>query len=73
VVWNSLDGLPVQVMILIVTREADSATEHIKIFAKLARHMMDENFRIQVAGETDTDKLCAFMQTTLQIEAAGKN
>ena len=68
VVWNSLDGLPVQVVILIVTREAESATEHIKIFAKLARHMMDENFRAQLARETDADALHAFLCKTLQIE-----
>jgi fructose-specific phosphotransferase system IIA component len=56
--WNALDGQPVRVVILLVIREVEGPNGHMKIFATLARKMMDEDFRSQVERETDAAKLC---------------
>jgi len=69
VAWNSLDGQSVRVVILLAIRETNSATEHMKVFAKLARHVMDENFRARLEQETNVNALYAFLCGVLQAEA----
>jgi multiphosphoryl transfer protein len=65
--WDSLDGQPVRVAVLFAARENGGANEHMKVFAKLARLMMDENFRAGIARETDANALCNFLRDTLQM------
>ncbi|MGD0743716.1 MAG: phosphoenolpyruvate--protein phosphotransferase [Verrucomicrobiota bacterium] len=67
VVWGSLDGQPVRVVILLTIRETNSATEHMKIFARLARRVMDEHFRQELEEEMDATGLCAFLRKSLQV------
>ena len=63
--WNSLDGEPVRVMILLAIREADAATGHMKVLAKLARRLMDRDFRERLEQETNETALCAFLEKNL--------
>ena len=56
--WGSLDGKPVSVLLLLVLRESDQATAHMKVLAALARHLMHEEFRDQLAGAQDAESLC---------------
>jgi len=63
--WESLDDQPVNVVILMAIRDADKANGHMKIFSQLARKVMDETFREQIAVESDSVALCAFLKASL--------
>jgi fructose-specific PTS system IIA-like component len=69
VAWDSLDGQSVRVVFLLAVREINKANEHMKIFAKLAQRMLNENFRARVEQETDADALYGFLQKSLQVDA----
>lgn len=74
--WNSLDSQPVRVMILFAVRETNSATEHMKVFAKLARRIMEEDFRLRLENENDANALCEILHEKLEVKTeipAGKN
>ena len=43
--WGSLDGKPVSMVILLAVRESDANNSHMQVLAKLARKLMNENFR----------------------------
>ncbi|WP_306599439.1 phosphoenolpyruvate--protein phosphotransferase [Geothrix sp. 21YS21S-2] len=43
--WGSLDGLPVDCLLFLATPADDGGQEHLRIFARLARKLMDEAFR----------------------------
>ncbi len=60
VAWESLDGKPVSVLVLLAVRESDQATAHLKILATLARQVMHEEFRERVEREENPDSLCSF-------------
>ena len=62
VAWNSLDGQPVRVAILLAIREGQAATTHMKVLAKLARKIMDAEFRAELEQEKEPAKLCAILQ-----------
>ena len=64
--WNSLDGEPVRVMILLVIRDSDGATAHMKIIAALARQMMHENFRAEIERATEPAALCNLLKTKIE-------
>jgi fructose-specific PTS system IIA-like component len=59
--WGSLDGQPVRVLVLLVTRESDQATEHLRILAALARHLMHVGFRERLEHETEPGSVCEFL------------
>jgi phosphoenolpyruvate-protein phosphotransferase len=63
--WGSLDDKPVDVVILLAIRAQEDARQHMKIFAKLSRMVMRDEFRDRVRGETDTAHLIAFLQQSL--------
>lgn len=63
--WNSLDDLPVSTVILFALRETNSATEHMKVFAKLARQVMSGSFRARLEAENNTPALCTFLKEKL--------
>lgn len=47
--WGAMDNKPVRIVIGIVIKEgSDGGNEHLKIIAKLARKLVDENFRSQL-------------------------
>ena len=55
--WDALDGKPVGVIILLALHERDGSTQHMKVLASLARHVMDESFRAQLELEADPHTL----------------
>jgi len=63
--WESLDHHPVNIVILMVIREADQTSGHLKILSQIARNLMDETFRARLAAENDPVVLCAFLKTSL--------
>ncbi len=62
VAWNSLDGQPVRVVVLLAIRPARAGDTHMRVFAKLARKIMDEDFRAEIENETNSERLCAILQ-----------
>jgi fructose-specific PTS system IIA-like component len=63
--WGALDEKPVDVLLLLVIRESDRATEHLKVLAALARKLMHEEFREQVSRERDRAALCRLLADTV--------
>ena len=55
--WGSLDGDPVQFVILLAARESDAGTAHLRVFAQLARNLMDEGFREKLLKADDRDAI----------------
>ena len=68
--WGSIDDKPVNVVIMLAIRDgADSGDTHMKIFAKLARKIMHEDFRQHLIDEIDPGKIRAFLKDSLELEA----
>lgn len=65
VAWNSLDGQPVRVVILLAIREGQGGTTHMQVLAKLARQIMNEAFRAELERENEPDKLCGILKRVL--------
>jgi fructose-specific PTS system IIA-like component len=64
--WGSLDGEPVRVLLLLTVRECDQVDGHMKIFSRLARRVMHEEFRAQLVKEEQPEKLCALLNESLR-------
>ena len=64
--WKSLDGKPVQVLLLLIIRESDQDTAHMKVLAALARRLMHEDFRGRLIEEQDQAALCRFLRDSLE-------
>ena len=64
--WEAIDGQPVRVMILLAVRESESAANHLKILAKLARLLMDETFRSRIEAEDGAQALSCFLREALE-------
>jgi fructose-specific PTS system IIA-like component len=52
VAWGSLDNQAVRIAILLAMPE-NAARQHLQVFARLARKLMDENFRRELLDATD--------------------
>lgn len=64
--WTSLDDEPVDVVIAMAIRDAqDNEDAHMKIFSRLARSIMDEQFRQTVRTMQSPDELAEFLSDTL--------
>lgn len=62
--WNALDGEPVHVAIALTIPEAGGET-HLRILSKIARKLIDGDFRNTLKTSTDTESL---YQAIAQIE-----
>lgn len=60
--WGSMDGAPVRVVILLAVPTAEATGAHMKIFAKLARKLMHEDFRAQLLEARDADAILASLE-----------
>ena len=63
--WKSADGQPVRMVLMLAVREADGADTHLKIFAKLARKIMHEEFRDRLLAETNAEAMVAYIKECL--------
>lgn len=70
VAWNSLDGQPVNVVMMLVMREADKANGHMRIFSELARRVMHDDFRDNLIEEPRPDKICVLLNEGLKKAAS---
>lgn len=55
VAWDAIDGEPVRVVILLAMRESGAGAQkrHLQVFARLARKLMNEEFRARLLGAED--------------------
>jgi fructose-specific PTS system IIA-like component len=63
--WDSLDGQPVKVVVLIAIRDGDQGVTHMKILSSLARKIMHHDFRERLLREQDAGTLCHFLEQSL--------
>ena len=66
--WQSADGQPVRMVLMLAVREADGAEAHIKIFAKLARKIMHEEFRERLLHETNAEAMVSYIRECLDCQ-----
>jgi fructose-specific PTS system IIA-like component len=69
--WQSnMDEGLVDVVILLAVRSSDHGKEHMRIFSKLSRLVMRDEFRDRVRAEPDEEKLLAFIEENLGLRHA---
>jgi fructose-specific PTS system IIA-like component len=51
--WGASDGLPVRIVLLLAVPANDTTGAHMKVFAKLARKLMHEDFRERIVAAED--------------------
>ena len=66
--WGSLDGAPVRMVILLAIRESGDNGLHMKIFSRLARKLMNDEFRERLLNLDDPAGLIAFLGRELDGE-----
>jgi len=66
--WGSLDEKPVEIAILLALPE-DAAKEHLQVFARLARKLMNEEFRNQLLSARDAAAIRSCLEQNVLAEA----
>ncbi|MFT3685701.1 MAG: phosphoenolpyruvate--protein phosphotransferase [Phycisphaerales bacterium] len=66
--WGSSDGQPVGVVLLLAIPAADTTGAHMKVFAKLARKLMHEEFRDRLNAAADSQAIEQTLREELQIQ-----
>lgn len=66
IVWQAEDEEPVRFVLMLAIREADHGTEHLRIFAKLARRIMNDEFRERLLTESDAAELVGFIRSEIE-------
>jgi len=65
--WGSLDEKPVSTVILLAVRESDANNTHMQVLAKLARKLMDEQFREELRKLNEATKILNYLSKELEI------
>ena len=68
--WGSLDGHRVEIVILLAARESDAGNEHLRVFSRLARNLMDDEFRERLLKAADADAILAVLNTVAEKQSA---
>jgi len=67
--WDAVDGNPVRVVILLAVRESDGNDAHLRVFSRLARNLMNEEFRQQLLEAEDRDAVLS--RLTEELDRSG--
>jgi multiphosphoryl transfer protein len=67
--WGAVDGAPVEFVILLAAREPDNNGAHLRVFSKLARSLMNEEFREQLLQARDREAVLS--QLNQEFEGTG--
>lgn len=65
--WGSSDGQPVHIVLLLAVPASDTAGSHMKVFAKLARKLMHEEFRTRLNDAGNAKEILRTLQDELQL------
>jgi len=60
--WDSLDGEPVSLAVLIAVRSDAAGDEHLRMIASLSRRLMDDEFRGSLLHASDEDEVVALLR-----------
>ena len=63
--WGSIDGQPVQMVILMAIRDSDKNDAHMRVLAQLARRLMHEDFRARLLAAPDRDTVAEYLTSEL--------
>lgn len=65
--WGSVDSEPVNMIILIAMREPQLANRHMQVFSKLARKLMNEDFRGHLLAVENAHDMATYLAQQLEI------
>jgi multiphosphoryl transfer protein len=65
--WGSLDNKPVEMVILLAARDSDAGGAQMQVFSRLARKLMDEEFRLELLQVKDPGALVSFFAEELEV------
>jgi fructose-specific PTS system IIA-like component len=68
--WGSLDGEPVRMVILLALKESNRNGAHLKVFSRLARKLMDEEFRGRLMQIDDPGEMISHVGQELEDRAS---
>lgn len=66
--WGSLDDKPVHMIILLAVRESRANGIHLQVLSRLARKLMDEEFRTQLLSLNDANAMVSHLSRELEIK-----
>lgn len=69
IAWDAVDDQPVQCVILLVVRAAEDGSAHMKIFSRLARKLMHDEFRARLLAAPERAALRRYLATELGLTA----
>ena len=70
IAWGAADDEPVRCVILLAMRASDAANTHMRVFAKLARKLMHEDFRARLLAADRPAAIVEFMASELELRDA---
>jgi multiphosphoryl transfer protein len=65
--WGSVDSKPVSMIILMAMRESQPASRHMQVFSKLARKIMNEDFRGHLLAVESAHDMATYLAQQLEI------
>lgn len=65
--WGSVDGQPVRMVLLLTMRETQAGSRHMQVFSRLARKLMNEEFREQLLHLQEANKIMSYLSHELEI------
>ncbi|HZE80606.1 MAG TPA: phosphoenolpyruvate--protein phosphotransferase [Candidatus Polarisedimenticolia bacterium] len=68
--WGSVDSSPVRMIVLIVMREPQTDNGHMQVFSKLARKLMNEEFREHLLAIEDSRNMMRYLGEELDISVS---
>jgi fructose-specific PTS system IIA-like component len=67
--WGAVDSEPVRMIIFIAMREPQAGNDHMQVFSRLARKLMNEDFRAQLLAITDSHQMVSYLGEQLESSA----
>jgi multiphosphoryl transfer protein len=67
IAWGSADDEPVRMVILLAVRQSQSGNRHLQILSRLARKLMDEEFRARMFSFQEAPELLAYLSRELDL------
>jgi multiphosphoryl transfer protein len=64
--WGSLDGAPVDTVLALAMPE-DGAAQHLRVFARLARKLMHDDFRAALRGASHSHEIMTLLSDELEL------
>lgn len=65
--WDSVDGERVRMVVLLAMRNSEIANRHMQVFSRLARKLMNEDFRHHLLAAETAEQVTAYLAQQLEI------